>query len=89
MKPQPASTAVTGQASDRPELSDEQVDRILSTQIPGGSAARDWFLPHEAPKGLANVRDVVRRMVATAVRVASPIHLQGEASLSPTEERKQ
>lgn len=45
---------------------DAEVDRILSTSIPGGSAARDWFLPHETPKGLANVRDVVRAMLAAA-----------------------
>lgn len=47
-------------------LSDDQVDRILQTQMPGGSRAADWFLPHEHPKGLANVRDVVRRMLAKA-----------------------
>lgn len=44
-------------------LSDVDIDRALSTPIPGGSAARDWFLPHESERGLANVRDVVRRMV--------------------------
>lgn len=48
-----------------PEISDDQVDRLLDTPIPGGSAARDWFLPHETPRGLNNVRDVVRAMVRT------------------------
>lgn len=47
-------------------LTDEQCDFLLGTQIPGGSQARAWFLPHEQPKGLANVRDVVRRLVAAA-----------------------
>ena len=46
--------------------SDVDIDRILSTPIPGGSSARDWFLPHEQEKGLRNVRDVVRRMMETA-----------------------
>ena len=48
------------------ELTDNEVDRMLSARIPGGSSARDWFLPHELPKGLANVRDVVRAMLAAA-----------------------
>lgn len=50
----------------QPNLTDEQVDRMLSAPIPGGSQARDWFLPHEAAKGLANVRNVVRAMVRSA-----------------------
>lgn len=44
-------------------LTDREVDRILSTRIPGGSYARDWFLPHYTKKGLENVRDVVRAIV--------------------------
>jgi len=48
------------------ELSDDQVDRVLLTQIPGGSRAADWFRPYEGAKGLANVRYVVRLMLATA-----------------------
>lgn len=44
-------------------LSDEEVDRMLRAVIPGGSSARDWFLPHESERGLKNVRDVVRAMV--------------------------
>lgn len=47
-------------------LTDAQVDRMLSAPIPGGSAARDWFLPHDYPQGLRNVRDVVRAMAAAA-----------------------
>jgi hypothetical protein len=47
-------------------LTDEQVDRMLSAVIPGGSAARDWFLPHEHQRGLENVRGVVRAMYAAA-----------------------
>lgn len=52
-------------------LSDEAVDRILSTHIPGGSQARWWFLPHDLPQGLANVRDVVRRMLTTYNKVTA------------------
>lgn len=44
-------------------LTDEQVDRILSTQIPGGSSARDWFLPFRDEKGLNNIRCTARRML--------------------------
>lgn len=53
-------------ASAPAALSDEQIDKILSTPIPGGSQARDWFLPHELPKGLANVRNVVRALLAAS-----------------------
>lgn len=45
-------------------MKNEEVDRLLSTPIPGGSQARDWFLPHDTERGLDNVRDVVRRIVA-------------------------
>lgn len=44
-------------------MTDEEIDRLLSTPIPGGSQARDWFLPHDTDRGLENVRDVVRRMM--------------------------
>ena len=47
-------------------MTDEDVDKLLSVQVPGGSSARDWFLPHETEKGLENVRNVVRLMVAAA-----------------------
>lgn len=50
--------------ADPAGLTDDEVDYLLSTPIPGGSHARDWFVPHEREKGLANVRDVVRRMFA-------------------------
>ena len=49
-----------------PELTDAQIDRLLSVRVPGGSEARDWFLPHENDKGLANVRQVVRLILAAA-----------------------
>jgi len=55
------------------ELTDKEVDRILSTPIPGGSVARDWFLPHEQARGLANVRNVVRRMLDAAARPSAPL----------------
>ena len=45
-------------------MTDKEIDRLLSTPIPGGSQARDWFLPHDTERGLANVRDVVLRLVA-------------------------
>ena len=47
-------------------MTDEYIDKLLSTAIPGGSQARDWFLPHDTKRGLENVRDVVRRIVAAA-----------------------
>lgn len=62
------------------KLTDAQVDRILSTVQPGGSHARDWFLPHEHPKGLENVRNVVRSMIVAAAACTrwgsgvSPLH---------------
>jgi len=65
------SPSCLGWVPGRP-LTDEQVDRILSTVVPGGSQARDWFLPHPSPRATNNVRDVVRRMCATA-RVVPPV----------------
>lgn len=47
-------------------MKDEEADRLLDTPIPGGSQARDWFLPHDTSRGRQNVRDVVRRMVESA-----------------------
>lgn len=47
-------------------LTVEQIDKALNAYIPGGSSARDWFLPHDTEKGKANVRDVVQRMFAAA-----------------------
>lgn len=47
-------------------VSDAEINRILSTPIPGGSVASHWFLPHDTGKGLANVRDVVRAMLTSA-----------------------
>ena len=52
------------QASSGHALTDHQVDRLLRTSIPGGSHALDWFLPYANDKGLANIRDVVRLMLA-------------------------
>lgn len=48
------------QAKPVPELTDEQVDKLLSIRVPGGSEIRDWFLPHDLPKGLENVRNIIR-----------------------------
>ena len=48
-------------------LADAQIDRLLSTAIPGGSTARDWFLPHDTDRGLENVRAVVRAMLSAAL----------------------
>lgn len=52
-------------------VSDAEIDRILSTPIPGGSVASHWFLPHDTDKGLANVRDVVRAMLTSARAILS------------------
>ena len=60
-----ALDALTAPAAEVPEaMGDAEIDKLLSTSIPGGSQARDWFLPHDTEKGLANVRDVVRLMLA-------------------------
>lgn len=53
-------------AAPQAPLTDAQVDRILSAPIPGGSAARDWFLPHDTERGLNNIRTVVREMLRAA-----------------------
>lgn len=66
-----------------PQLTDAQVDAILRERIPGGSAAADWFLPHEAPRGRANVRDVVRHMVARADELRALLAQQAAASAEP------
>jgi len=39
------------------------LDKLLNTPIPGGSQARDWFIPHDTERGTANVREVVRLML--------------------------
>ena len=59
-------------------MTNEQIDRLLSTRIPGGSEARDWFLPHETERGLDNVRDVVRRIVAKAIQMRSRESVRNE-----------
>ena len=46
------------------EMTDEEIDRILSTPVPGGAQARDCFLPHDSERGRENVRNVVRCMMA-------------------------
>lgn len=51
---------------DPMDLANAQVDRILLASIPGGSTALAWFLPYANERGLNNIRDVVRRMVADA-----------------------
>ena len=58
--------AIQAKQAEPVRLTDERIDQILSTAIPGGSQARDWFLPHDDAHGLANVRDVVRRMILRA-----------------------
>lgn len=54
-------------------MTDYEVDKLLSTTIPGGSQARDWFLPHDTEQGLKNVRDVVRRMFAAKNQYCEPV----------------
>lgn len=51
----------------------ELIDKLLSTRIPGGSEARDWFLPHEQERGLENVREVVRLMIETYLAQQEPV----------------
>ena len=46
-------------------MTNEEVDRILSARVQGGSEVRDWFLPHETDRGLENVRNIVR-IIASA-----------------------
>ena len=46
-------------------MTNEEVDRILSARVPGGSEVRDWFLPHETDRGLENVRNIVRLIAST------------------------
>lgn len=70
--------ALSQPAASQEALTDAQVDQMLSASIPGGSAARDWFLPHESAKGLANVRDVVRLMLRTHPQQPSATGGDGE-----------
>lgn len=49
------------------QITPQMVDRVLSAPIPGGSAARDWFVSHDAPRAAENVKEVARRMAAAAV----------------------
>jgi len=46
-------------------MTNEEVDRILSARVPGGSEVRDWFPPHETDRGLENVRNIIR-IIASA-----------------------
>lgn len=68
------------------QWTDEQVDSILAAVVPGGSQARDWFLPHDTDKGLANVRQVVRLMLQRAdeLRQGSNGDRPGEAERAHT-----
>ncbi|MCA3225965.1 MAG: hypothetical protein ING52_10710 [Burkholderiales bacterium] len=45
----------------RCDLSDEPIEQILCTPIPGGSQARAWFLPHADDLGSKSARNVVRQ----------------------------
>lgn len=54
-------------------MDNKLIDKALSAPIPGGSNARDWFLPHDTERGLENVRDVVRRMFAAVAEDAEPV----------------
>jgi hypothetical protein len=65
--------ALQSQSNTDGWVTDEQIDRILSTVQPGGSQARDWFLPHEHPKGLENVRNVVRSMLSAAPKAPQQV----------------
>ena len=42
------------------EVPDQMADKALSTRVPGGSAVRDWFLPHDTERGAENVRTVMK-----------------------------
>lgn len=69
----PAVSRIPGEEEASHLLSDDFVDWVLQTPIPGGSVAAHWFLPHETDIGLTTVRNVVRRMVGAALsRVADP-----------------
>ncbi len=46
-------------------MTNEEVDKILSAKVQGGSEVRDWFLPHETDRGLENVCNIVRLIAST------------------------
>lgn len=54
---------------------DPYIDHLLSITVPGGSHARDWFIPHQLPMAENNVRDVVRRMLWQAHQLAQQSHV--------------
>lgn len=60
-----SSAPVVDSAYER--ITPQLVARVLSAPIPGGSAARDWFVSHDTPRAAENVNEVARRMAATAV----------------------
>lgn len=53
---------------------DDAVRRFLAAAVPGGSTVADWFLPHETPRGIENVRAAVRLGLAAA-RCSEPIDM--------------
>lgn len=60
-----ASTALSAVGLTAP--TEQMIDMALAANIPGGSDARDWFLPHESDKAKRNIRDVVRAMLSAAL----------------------
>lgn len=72
-----------------PVLSDEDIDRILETPVPGGSAAGHWFLPHESEKALANIRAVVRAMLAAAREKTQTVEVPPVLRSALAERRRQ
>lgn len=52
------------------ELTDAQADQVLRAMVPGGSQVHAWFGGSTKPKAVANMRDVIRIIVAEAKRIA-------------------
>lgn len=58
--------------------SEADIDRALMARIPGGSNARDWFLPHDSERAKQNIRDVVKAMLSAAPLAAADGRREGK-----------
>lgn len=51
------------------EVTEAMIDAAYNARISGGSNAHWWFAPHDEPRALQNVRDVIKLMLAAALPI--------------------
>ena len=70
-------------------FSKEQIEEVLATRIPGGSAASWWFWNYDSQdeRTLENIRDVVGLMIETALSIANsqPKEIQRDPAVAAIE----